>query len=73
KRAVRATRRKNLKSPEEMSRTETVVPLQRITDADHASDDEIHGRLNKPDRALAYPSGHASNLNSRPAAEELFS
>lgn len=47
-----------------MNRTETVVPLQRSTDADHAPDNEIHDRLNKPDRALAYPSGHASNLIS---------
>ncbi len=56
-----------------MNRTETVVPLQQTTDANHASDNEIHDRLNKPDRALAYPSGHASNLIFRPPAEELFS
>jgi hypothetical protein len=39
-------------SSEEMSRTEMVVLVQRITGADHASDDETHGRLNKPNRAL---------------------
>lgn len=46
-----------------MNRTETVVPLQQTTDANHAPDNEIHDRLNKPDRALAYPSEQTAPLS----------
>ncbi|MER7709113.1 e9imm peptide [Streptomyces werraensis] len=61
-------------SAEEMSRAEAVVLVQRIMDADYASDDEADGwldRLDRLDRALAYPSGHVRNLIFWPPEREL--
>ncbi|GGL82534.1 hypothetical protein GCM10010095_79100 [Streptomyces anthocyanicus] len=46
----------------EMSRTEAVALVQRIMDADYASDDEVDGWLDRLDRALSSPSGHVSDL-----------
>ncbi|MFD5110086.1 e9imm peptide [Streptomyces cinereoruber] len=46
----------------EMSRAEAVVLVQRIMDADYASEDEAGGWLDRLDRALACPSGHVSGL-----------
>lgn len=56
---------------EEMSRAETVALVQRIMDADHASDDEVDGWLDSLDRALACPSGHVSGLIFWPPEREL--
>ncbi|WP_411093625.1 e9imm peptide [Streptomyces sp. 049-1] len=46
----------------EMSRAEAVVLVQRIMDAEYASDDEVDGWLTRLDRALSCPSGHVSDL-----------
>jgi hypothetical protein len=54
-----------------MSRADAVVPVQRIMDADHASDDEVDGWLDRIDRALARPYGHASDLVFWPPEREL--
>ncbi|GGV77778.1 hypothetical protein GCM10010294_45920 [Streptomyces griseoloalbus] len=40
----------------EMSRADAVALVQRILDADYASDDEVDGWLDSLDRALACPS-----------------
>ncbi|MFD5284236.1 e9imm peptide [Streptomyces rubrogriseus] len=45
-----------------MSRAEAVVLVQRIMDAEYASDDEVDGWLARLDRALSCPSGHVSDL-----------
>ncbi|MFF8683170.1 bacteriocin immunity protein [Streptomyces sp. NPDC015237] len=55
----------------EMSRAEAVVLVQRIMDADYASDDEADGWLDSLDRALACPSGHVSDLIFWPPQREL--
>ncbi|MFD5661026.1 e9imm peptide [Streptomyces hirsutus] len=58
----------------EMSRAEAVALVQRIMDADYASDDEADGwldRLDRLDRALACPSGHVSDLIFWPPEREL--
>ncbi|MFD8821343.1 e9imm peptide [Streptomyces sp. NPDC059605] len=55
----------------EMSRTEAVALVQRIMDADHASEDEVDGWLDRLDRALACPSGHVSSLVFWPPEREL--
>ncbi|MET8397049.1 e9imm peptide [Streptomyces anthocyanicus] len=46
----------------EMSRAEAVVLVQRIMNAEYASDDEVDGWLARLDRALSCPSGHVSDL-----------
>ncbi|MEU3895394.1 e9imm peptide [Streptomyces sp. NPDC045251] len=54
-----------------MSRAEAVALVQRIMDADYASDDEAAGWLDALDRALACPSGHVSDLIFWPPEQEL--
>lgn len=55
----------------EMSRLEAVALVQRIMDADYASEDEADGWLDRLDRALACPSGHVSGLVFWPPEREL--
>ncbi|MFE0930575.1 e9imm peptide [Streptomyces mutabilis] len=55
----------------EMSRAEGVVLVQRIMDADYASDDEVDGWLVRLDRALTCPSGHVRDLIFCPPEGEL--
>ncbi|MGW3388689.1 e9imm peptide [Streptomyces cinereoruber] len=55
----------------EMSRTEAVALVQRIMDADYASEDEVDGWLDRLDRALACPSGHVSGLIFWPPEQEF--
>ncbi|MFF8556414.1 e9imm peptide [Streptomyces sp. NPDC015501] len=54
-----------------MSRAEAVSLVQRIMDADYASDGEADGWLDRLDRALACPSGHVSDLIFWPPEREL--
>ncbi|MER5384445.1 e9imm peptide [Streptomyces sp. NPDC002688] len=54
-----------------MGRAEAVALVQRIMQADYASDDEVNGWLDKLDRALACPSGHISDLIFWPPEREL--
>ncbi|MFI8199626.1 e9imm peptide [Streptomyces sp. NPDC085942] len=54
-----------------MSRAEAVSLVQRIIDADYASDGEADGWLDRLDRALACPSGHVSDLIFWPPEREL--
>ncbi|MFD8402533.1 bacteriocin immunity protein [Streptomyces sp. NPDC059698] len=54
-----------------MSRAEAVSLVQRIMDADYASDDEADGWLERLDRTLACPSGHVSDLIFWPPEREL--
>ncbi|MGA5291587.1 bacteriocin immunity protein [Streptomyces pseudogriseolus] len=58
-------------SAEEMSRAEAVALVQRIMDADYASDDEVDGWLDRLDRALECPSGHVRDLIFWPPKREL--
>ncbi|MBB6421105.1 e9imm peptide [Streptomyces massasporeus] len=46
----------------EMSRAEAVALVQRIMQADYASDDERDAWLDSLDRSLACPSGHVGDL-----------
>ncbi|MFD8521789.1 e9imm peptide [Streptomyces capillispiralis] len=55
----------------EMSRADAVALVQRILDADYASDDEVDGWLDSLDRALACPSGHVGDLAFWPPEREL--
>ncbi|MFI6357349.1 e9imm peptide [Streptomyces sp. NPDC050743] len=55
----------------EMNRAEAVALVQRIMDADCASDDEVAGWLDRLDTALACPSGHVSGLIFWPPEREL--
>ncbi|WP_093798492.1 bacteriocin immunity protein [Streptomyces sp. Wb2n-11] len=55
----------------EMSRAEAVVLVQRIMDANYASDDDADGWLDRLDRALACPSGHVRGLIFWPPEREL--
>ncbi|SDC69276.1 bacteriocin immunity protein [Streptomyces prasinopilosus] len=55
----------------EMRRAEAVALVQRIMDADYASDDEVDGWLDRLDRALACPSGHVRDLIFWPPEREL--
>ncbi|MGC2997049.1 e9imm peptide [Streptomyces sp. G35A] len=50
----------------EMSRADAVALVQRIMDADHASDDDVDGWPDRIDRAPACPYGHAGDLVFRP-------
>ncbi|MET9437581.1 e9imm peptide [Streptomyces sp. NPDC006551] len=54
-----------------MSRAEAVSLVQRIMDADYASEDEVDGWLDRLDRGLACPSGHVSGLIFWPSEREL--
>jgi hypothetical protein len=55
----------------EISRAEAVALVQRIMDADYASDDEVDGWLDSLDRALACPSGHVGDLIFSPPERDL--
>ncbi|MFK0110917.1 e9imm peptide [Streptomyces sp. NPDC091217] len=55
----------------EMSRAEAIVLVQRIMQADYASDDEVAGWLDRLDKVLACPSGHVSGLIFWPEGREL--
>lgn len=54
-----------------MNRAEAVALVQRIMQADYASDDEMDAWLNGLDRALACPSGHVGDLIFWPPGLEL--
>ncbi|SDP70425.1 Colicin immunity protein / pyocin immunity protein [Streptomyces sp. cf386] len=58
-------------SVREMGRAEAVALVQRIMDADYASDDEVDGWLDRLDRALACPSGYVGDLIFWPPEREL--
>ncbi|MEU0588384.1 e9imm peptide [Streptomyces sp. NPDC006132] len=58
-------------SAAEMSRADAVSLVQRIMQADYASDDEADSWLDTLDRALACPSGYVSDLIFWPAEREL--
>ncbi|MEU3854024.1 bacteriocin immunity protein [Streptomyces sp. NPDC029554] len=55
----------------EMTRAEAVALVQRIMEADYASDDEVDGWLDRLDRALVCPSGYVSDLIFWPPEREL--
>ncbi|MBT3163310.1 e9imm peptide [Streptomyces sp. Vc74B-19] len=55
----------------QLSRAEAVALVQRIMNADYASDDEVDGWLGMLDRTLASPSGHVSGLIFWPPEGEL--
>lgn len=55
----------------EMSRAEAVALVQRIMDADYASEEEADSRLEMLDRALACPTGYVSDLIFWPPEREL--
>ncbi|WP_207565720.1 bacteriocin immunity protein [Streptomyces sp. CA-256286] len=54
-----------------MTRAEAVALVQRIMEADYASDDEVAGWLDRLDSTLTYPSGYVSNLIFWPPEREL--
>jgi hypothetical protein len=58
-------------STEEMSRAEAVALVQRIMEADYASDDEVDGWLDRLDRALTCPSGRVRDLIFWPPEREV--
>jgi hypothetical protein len=55
----------------EMSRADAVVLVQRIIQADYASDDEVDSWLDRLDGALACPSGHVNDLIFWPPEQGL--
>ncbi|WP_405940263.1 e9imm peptide [Streptomyces sp. NBC_00726] len=55
----------------ELSRAEAVALIQRIMDADYASDDEMAESLERLDKALVCPSGHVGDLIYWPPEREL--
>ncbi|WP_310723348.1 bacteriocin immunity protein [Streptomyces sp. N2A] len=55
----------------EMSRAEAVALVQRIMDADYASEEEADSRLDMLDRALTCPTGYVSDLIFWPPEREL--
>ncbi|MFI9271380.1 e9imm peptide [Kitasatospora sp. NPDC052896] len=60
----------------ELGREEAVALVQRIMDADYASDDEVDGWLDQLDRALRCPTGYIGDLifwpkGPEPSAEEV--
>ncbi|GAA2955442.1 MULTISPECIES: bacteriocin immunity protein [Streptomyces] len=54
-----------------LSRTEAIAIVQRIMEADYASEDEVNDWLGRLDRALACPSGCVSDLIFWPPEQEL--
>ncbi|MEW2068082.1 bacteriocin immunity protein [Streptomyces sp. NPDC007346] len=54
-----------------LSRAEAVALVQRIMEADYASEDEVNDWLDRLDRALSCPSGHVSGLIFWPPEREL--
>ncbi|MFI9059054.1 e9imm peptide [Streptomyces sp. WAC00303] len=55
----------------EMSRSDAVALVQRIMDADYASEEEVDGWLDMLDRALSCPTGHISDLIFWPPVQDL--
>ncbi|MGW2082766.1 e9imm peptide [Streptomyces sp. NPDC001939] len=55
----------------ELSRAEAVALVQRIMEADYASEDEVNDWLDRLDRALACPSGHVGGLVFWPPQGEI--
>ncbi|MFD3481010.1 e9imm peptide [Streptomyces sp. NPDC058695] len=55
----------------ELSRAEAVALVQRILEADYASEGEVNDWLDRLARALACPSGHVSGLVFWPPQREL--
>jgi hypothetical protein len=55
----------------DLSRAEAAALVQRIMDADYASDDEVDNWLDWLDRALGCSSGHVSGLIFWPPEREL--
>ncbi|WP_329404401.1 e9imm peptide [Streptomyces melanogenes] len=55
----------------EMSRTAAVALVQRIMDADFASEAEVDSLLEMLERALACPTGYVSDLIFWPPEREL--
>ncbi|MFB7568907.1 e9imm peptide [Streptomyces sp. NPDC056165] len=55
----------------EMSRAQAVALVQRIMDADYASEEEMDNWLDMLDRTLACPTGHVSDLIFWPPEREL--
>jgi hypothetical protein len=55
----------------EFSRAEAVALVQRIMEADGASEDEVDDWLDRLDRALSCPSGYVSGLVCWPPEREL--
>ncbi|OWA21303.1 e9imm peptide [Streptomyces sp. CS057] len=53
-----------------MSRAEAVALVQRILDADYASEEALDGWLDMLDRALSCPTGHVSDLIFWPPVED---
>jgi hypothetical protein len=69
---VRLVLREVVMGAVEMSRAEAAALVQRVMDADDASEDETDGWLDRLDSALACPSGHVSDLIfRRPPQREL--
>ncbi|MFE3382317.1 e9imm peptide [Streptomyces anulatus] len=54
-----------------MSRNEAVALVQRIMDADYASEEEADEWLDTLDRALPCPTGHVSDLIFWPSERDL--
>ncbi|WP_181446679.1 e9imm peptide [Streptomyces sp. NTH33] len=54
-----------------MSRAQAVALVQRIMDADYASDEEVGNWLEMLGRVLACPPGHVSSLIFWPPEREL--
>ncbi|WP_205020840.1 bacteriocin immunity protein [Streptomyces sp. HB132] len=54
-----------------LSRAEAITLVQRIMEADYASEDEANEWLDMLDRALVCPSGHVSDLVFWPLEREL--
>ncbi|MFJ4280688.1 e9imm peptide [Streptomyces massasporeus] len=54
-----------------MSHADAVALVQRIMQADYASDDELDAWLDGLDRALACPSGHVGDLIFWPPGQDL--
>ncbi|MFD4415402.1 e9imm peptide [Streptomyces sp. NPDC058251] len=55
----------------EMSRAEAIALVQRIMEADFASEGEMVSWLNRLDRALGCPSGHVGELIYWPPERDL--
>ncbi|MFG2609747.1 e9imm peptide [Streptomyces anulatus] len=55
----------------EMSRAEAVALVQRIMDADYASEEEVDGWLDMLDRDMSCPTGHVSDLIFWPPVQDL--
>ncbi|MFJ9979391.1 e9imm peptide [Streptomyces cyaneofuscatus] len=56
----------------QVDRNEAVALVQRIMDADYASEGEADGWLDALDRALACPTGHVRDLIFWPPERDLL-